>query len=374
MSRILPYSRSGSIVALVAALIAGAWYMFPGLGRVTGQVEANTVFAMARMGEGGPGEDDAGIGETIRPVDDFELVETPQALVVTPMVTIDRKGGFLVADIREAQIRRYGEGGDLLWSTGRKGRGPGEFVAPGAAVRLGGGEVVAVDRTGRLTRYDSAGASVLRTDETELNHVEEMVLLGDTALLLGGVLKGDHEGPRLHLWDLRTHSLRASFFSPLSNAANRTVSFAAGWTKASVRHGSVAATFATSDTVYIFDSELKLDRKIPLSSRHFRRGPRAEPTPTSDPAAQARWMSQYDFVEAVYWLADGTFLVAYQSVDAQRGVERRRHLVHMDGDGKLLFESRDGPRLLEVDTQQRRLFFVHPDAELPNRWQVAHLR
>ncbi|HEX5869350.1 MAG TPA: hypothetical protein VFY65_02980, partial [Longimicrobium sp.] len=104
------------------------------------------------------------------------------------------------------------------------------------------------------------------------------------------------------------------------------------------------------------------------------RGPRAEPTPTSDPAAQARWMSQYDFVEAVYWLADGTFLVAYQSVDAQRGVERRRHLVHMDGDGKLLFESRNGPRLLEVDTQRRRLIFVHPDAELPNRWQVAHLR
>lgn len=377
MNRILSPLRSRMVLVGAAALVAAA-AAFAADRRIPGQAQANIGPAMTRLsvGEERRGRNGRGIALAGKLAVErgFDLIETPQALAVTPMVSVDPKGGFLVADLREAQIRRYGAGGELLWYTGRKGRGPGEFTAPAAAVRLPRGDVVAVDRQGRLTTYDSAGKSVLGTDETELNHVEELVLVGDSVLLLGGVLKGDHDGPRLHLWDLRTRSLRASFFSPLPDAANRTVAFVAGWTKASVRHDSVAAVFATSDTVFIYTPGLRLHQKIALPSAHFRRGPRAEPAATTDPAVQARWMSQYDFVEAVYWLADGTFLVAYQSVDPRRALERRRHLVHMDRQGKLLFEARDGPRLLEVDTRERRLFFVDPDAEVPNRWQVARLR
>ena len=48
--------------------------------------------------------------------------------------------------------------------------------------------------------------------------------------------------------------------------------------------------------------------------------------------------------------------------------------VHVDRDGGLLGESRDGQRLLDVDTEGGLLYFVHRDAEVPNRWSVARLR
>ena len=85
-------------------------------------------------------------------------------------------------------------------------------------------------------------------------------------------------------------------------------------------------------------------------------------------------MSQFDFVEGVYWLADGTLLVAYQSVQPERALERERHLVRMRPTGELLFESRDGPRLLEVDARTGALIFVHPRAEVPDRWALARVR
>ena len=52
---------------------------------------------------------------------------------------------------------------------------------------------------------------------------------------------------------------------------------------------------------------------------------------------------------------------------------RRHHLVGMSRGGRLLFEIRDMPDLLGVDPRTDSLYFVHPEAEAPNRWLVTHL-
>ena len=98
----------------------------------------------------------------------FDLEEQADALIVLPAVAIDPLGGFLVADQREAQVRRYSSDGRLLWFTGRRGGGPGEFYVPSAAARLPSGQIVAIDRNGRLTTFDSAGSRVLGTAETRI--------------------------------------------------------------------------------------------------------------------------------------------------------------------------------------------------------------
>lgn len=315
------------------------------------------------------------IGGVVRWTERVGLEENPDALVVTPFVNADSRGGFLVADQQEAQIRRYGSDGRLLWRQGRKGAGPGEYSGPTGAVRLSSGEVLAVDQTGRLTRYDSAGGVVLGTTETEINRVEEILLVDEHTVLLGGVLKGELDSPRLHLWDLRSGRVLGSFFSPLRNARNRTVSVVAGWTKASIRGDTVAAVFATSDTVYLFTTRGRELGKIPIPSRFFRHGPADGPGRTlTQPGEQARWMSQFDFVETVHWLPDGSLLVAYQNVLPERALQRQRHLVHMTRDGRRLFEVRDGPRLLEVDGRSGNLVFVDTAAEVPNQWAIARLR
>jgi hypothetical protein len=308
-------------------------------------------------------------------IGDVVLEEDDASLSVLPMVSLDPRGGFLVADLAEAQIRRYDPVGRLLWRTGRKGGGPGEFTAPAIAARLPSGGVLVMDRPGRLTTYDSTASRVLRTVETRLNHVEEMALLGDTLLLIGGVRDGNPDGPRLHLWDLRGDSIARSFFSPLPHARNRSVAYTAGWTRAAVRGDTVAATFAASDTLYFFALGGRTLGQAPLASHHFRRGPARPPEGVmTDPAEQARYLGQFDVVEGVHWLTDGTLLVPYQSLAGTPGTERRHHLVHMTREGRRLSEARDTPRLLQVDPSSGLLYFVHPEADAPNRWSVARLR
>jgi hypothetical protein len=338
------------------------------------------VIALALGAACGPAAPEAARGvaqkvdEVVAWTDSIQLAETPEALLVTPVVKFDPRGGFLVADLREAQIRRYGPDGALLWHAGRKGNGPGEFISPPAVVRLSTGDVIAVDRSGRLTLFDSAGAKVLRTEETGLARVEDLGVVDDTTVLLAGVLEGDVDKPRLHLWSLNSNRILASFFNPLPNAVNRTVSTVAGWTQFAIRADTVAAIFATSDTVYLFTLGGRALGKVPLPARHFRRGPDGVPARTLSRIEQAEYLSQYDMVEDVYWHPDGSLFVPYQSRDADRALERQRHLVHVGRAGERLFETRNGPRLLGVHPGTGDLYFVHPSAELPNRWAVARVR
>lgn len=302
------------------------------------------------------------------------LQENRMALSVLPMVEVDPHGGFLVADYRESQVRRYAADGRLLWNAGRNGGGPGEFASPAGAVRLGSGEVFVADQRGRLTLFDSTAAHVRGTWETKLRRIEEVLLVSDSVVLLSGALEGDDDGPRLHLWKVGAGAPLHSFFAPVRNAVNRTAAGMAGWARASLRADTLAVTFSTSDTLYLFTVHGRALGQFPLPSEHFRRPPATEPRPSSDPAVQAAWMSRFDLVEAPYWLADGSLLVAYQSIDPERALERTRHLLYVTRAGRRVFEVRNGPRLLAVDPAARTAFFVDPSAEVPNRWLAGRIR
>ena len=304
----------------------------------------------------------------------FALQENRAAVSVLPMVEVDPRGGFLVADYRESQVRRYAADGRLLWSAGRNGGGPGEFSGPAGAIRLGSGDVFVADQHGRLTVFDSTAANVRATWETKLRRIEEVLLVSDSVVLLSGVLEGDEDGPRLHLWKMGDRAPLHSFFRPTRNAVNRTAAGVAGWIRASLRADTLAVTFSASDTLYLFTAEGRPLGQFPLPSEHFRRAPRAAPRPTSDPAVQARWMSQFDLVEAPYWLADGSLLIAYQSISPERALERIRHLLYVTRTGQRVFEVRNGPRLLAVDQGAQLAFFVDPSAEVPNRWVAGRIR
>lgn len=86
-----------------------------------------------------------GPGSPVTRIREIRLQESPAVINVTPVVRPDPRGGYLVADVDEGQIRRYDEDGHLLWHVGRKGRGPEEFQAPQIALRLPGGEVFVAD-------------------------------------------------------------------------------------------------------------------------------------------------------------------------------------------------------------------------------------
>jgi hypothetical protein len=310
----------------------------------------------------------------LRYEDWFSVDENDQVVNVSPTLVRDRDG-LLVVDVAESQIRRYSSRGKLLWYAGRRGRGPGEFTSVTVVGRLPSGLVVAGERGGRLTFFDSTGQALVRTVETRLAQLEEMVVLDDSTLLLSGVGKAGIPGPRLHLWSIPRDTVRASFFAPFPGQRNRAAASLAGYTRAAVRNGTVAAVFGASDTIYFYQlPDGSPAGQVPIPSEQFRPAPEREPGRTiTDPRARAEWVSAFDLMADVSWLPDGSLMVAYQSVDGDRALTRRWHLLGMTRDGRRTFEFRNFSRLVGTDPESGRAYLVDRKATEPNQWSVARL-
>jgi len=317
----------------------------------------------------------AGAGPALEYVRSFDVEETDDVVNVTPNVGIDPRGGFLVADPSEAQIRRYSPDGKLLWFAGRQGQGPGEFTGVTSIVRLASGGIVAADRNGRLTFFDADARRVTRTVETKLRRVEDLEILDDSTLLMSGVDNTGHPGPRLHVWSIPGNAVERRFFAPFSHQTNRTAATAAGFVTASLRGDTIAATFGSSDTIYFFTRDGREAGRIPLASQHFRPAPKIGASRTiTDPRERAEWVSRFDIVAGVHWLPDGTLVVMYQSIVAEQALGRRWHLLGLDRSGARRFEFHNvSPQVLGADPSSRTVLLVPPDAEAPNRWTVARL-
>jgi len=304
----------------------------------------------------------------------FDLYEDSGVINVNPRVEVDPHGGFLVADASEAQLRRYALDGRLHWRAGAKGNGPGEFQAPTALARLRSGEVLVSDRSGKFTVFDSSGISVTHTSQTPFRQVEDLVVLDDSLILVSAMHKDSVQGPRLHIWNLKVDAISRSYFSPLKNALNKTAAVVAGWSKVTIRADTVAAVFATSDTVYFFTLSGRPLGTVPLPFRQFRRVGRDAPRAATDPITRAKWLGSFDMVGDVHWLSNGDLLIPYQSVIPDKALNRTWHLLRMTRTGEPIFEVRDVPRLFAVGAQGDSLYFTNPKAEAPNQWSVARLR
>lgn len=314
-------------------------------------------------------EDVVAFGQTV------QLQESDEVINVTPQVTLDPRGGFLVSDEREGQVRSYAPDGRLRWHLGRLGSGPGEFRALSRSVRLAGGQVLAAELSGSFTLLDPTGSTALATIRNPFFHVQDMDVVDDSTVLVSARLEGRQgNGPSLHLWDVRTHRVRSSFFDPFAAAPNPVAATLAGWTRTAIRGDTVAAVFALSDTLYLFTLDGRPAGQRPIAFQRFRPVPAETPSGGSDPVRRARWLGSFDFVSDIFWLPDGRMLVPYHSILPDQALTRAHHLFGMDRAGNRLFEIPNVPRLLTVEPASGTLVFVAPDAEAPNRWTLAHLR
>jgi len=310
--------------------------------------------------------------EAIRVVDTVSLSETESVLTVQPEVALDPEGGFIVADMSEGQARVYDSHGGLLWHGGRKGGGPGEFNNLRLARRLTDGSLLCADRNARFTLFDTVEDTLIGTVRTGFFHVEDVDVRDGTSLLVSAMVEGDQAGPRIHVWDLESSTVIRSFFSPFPNAANPSAATFAGWTKTAIRADSLAAIFATSDTVYIFSMDGAEARKVPLPSSRYRPVPREVPTGRMSPEEQAEWISSFDLVADVWWLASGTILVQYLGILPDPRLSTYDwHLLAMSPSGELLAEVRNIPRILAVDESSGRMFLQSPASDFPGDWIVG---
>lgn len=301
------------------------------------------------------------------------MEENDRVINVTPHVAVDPRGGFLVADEREAQVRLYGADGDLRRVIGRKGNGPGEFRHLSSVRRLPDGRIAATEMSGKVSLFNAEGEALLYARQAPVAPLYDADVLDARHLVLAGRRAGTGGTSLVHVYDVETGAVTRAFFPIPHHPAELAGGYAlAGTADAVVRGDTVAGVFALSDSIYLFDarSGTELER-IAIPFEHFRRLTR--PMPASGATIQAfrTWGETFSAIAHLHWLRDGSFLVQYYDV---RGVEPQWRLLHMDRAGRRLFEGVDTPKLLTAGGASDELVFVHPAAEAPNVWVSARLR
>jgi len=193
----------------------------------------------------------------------FRLVDTitpeqPDTLPIGLVSGIDfvPDGGFVVSDVRGAQLMRYSGDGRLLGRMGRYGFGPGEFQAVMFPVVADRGRIHALDlQQPRITVFDPDG-SVLRTVSTR--HIGPRI--GDLEVLPGGDYLLVAWGGETRDLLFRTDSLGAIETSYVPHARLTPEGQRAGSPWGNVRNASVAVAgdrafvvTALSDSLWTVD-------------------------------------------------------------------------------------------------------------------------
>lgn len=367
--------RAGTLTQwiAVAGVLAGAAALLAVAAPGRGAVDTPTLSTMSALLPGATVVVDHGASfdtyfEELRRL---PVQENAEAMIVRPVVSEDPHGGLLVADSRESQIRRISSDGDLLGYFGRPGDGPREFRALSSVIRLANGELLATEMSGRLTITDSSGTHVLKTVQVPIEPVWAATVLNDSTVILTGLSQGN----LVHLWDPYEGKIRSSFYPVPEHPAEMEAAYSyTGFPGVSVRGDTIAVLFALSDDLRFFrndGTELE-EMRMRLPYRHFRRVREGSPADASPEAFRA-WTESFSVGSRIYWLQDDTFIVQYFD---RAGNEQNWSVLHMDREGRALFEGRT-PKLLTIlrrTTGQPELLFEAADNEEPNQWRLASFR
>lgn len=311
-----------------------------------------------------PGADAPGQEATsnaISSVEFIEIEEDADNLIVDPRVRVDPEGGFLVTDVQEAQVRRYDPSGRLLWRSGRRGQGPGEYVAPVSAMRLGDGTIAVLDRSNRVTLLSGDG-EYIDSFQLPFARVSGMIPVdGNTALVRG---LSDQGSELLHYLNLSTRTIEDSFL-PTADLGEPGLSRSFAYATADVLNGRIAAAHGPLDSVYVYSLSGERLTAFQLPVDNFRL---LVPSPSRDqsPQARAQWESTFETMSAIWWVNPTLLAVGYKTL-LPGGIDFHWALVTTSGE-LVHREIRSGD-LLAVDPQSATLVLGALESEVPNLWR-----
>jgi hypothetical protein len=328
------------------------------------------VVAWTHATSGALAAQDFGPRSPVTRIREIRLQESTSVINVTPVVRPDPRGGYLVADVREAQIRRYDESGRLLWHVGRKGHGPEEFQEPQIALRLPGGNIFVADRDTKVAIFDSAGIHLVKSFLVPLQRMEDGAVLNDSLVVCSGI--GGDRPPHafLHIVNLNRESVTASFFRPFAHYPYPDLAVVMASVVLAFNGNEIAAAALPIDTIYFFNKDGELLRRSRLTAKHFRMPKPIAPGDFQNPRKRAEWLGSFETVTGVYWMGQDTLVVPFRTI-----VDRTLHwhLLAMTKSGEEIFEWLDGPELLGVDGDSGILIFQSPNSMTPNVWSIARL-
>lgn len=294
------------------------------------------------------------------------LEESPEAVTIEPVVTL-AAGEILVAEPKEAQVRRYDRDGALLELYGRRGGGPGELQHPFRARRLATGGIAVADLTQpRLTVYDEGvEARTLSVPVVPLNDFFE---LERRRFLLAGPVPETTSGFLLHIWNAQSDSIEWSGFRGPANIG-QDVSEAIGFAVPTrLSDGSVAVLHSLSDVVTLYQHDLASAVTVTIPFSEFV-PVTAPPGPDAGLADRQEWLDRLIQPFDLFELGVNGILVQFAR---SHGRQLEWGLIGMSREGDKWFELRSTPRLLAADDSL--YFFVDPSSPTPNRWVAMRWR
>ena len=291
------------------------------------------------------------------------VLEEPEgARLAGPLLHWDPDGGYLVSESMESQVRGYSPDGELRFSLGREGRGPGEFSTPAVTIRLPDGRLLVGDDDGRLTYVAPSGLEELGVSRNPFRQIHDLDVVNDSLVLVAaddGLLTSN----KLHVLHVVSDSIVQSFFTPSLQPQFVSAATVVSTTRAAVWSDTIAAVFALSDSVFFFDTEGSRIAADAIPSRLY------QPLQTARPdniAELPEWLGSFGIFTSIH--AGPSSTIVLQSV--QQGV---RSLIWYSRSDGLLAEAEETPALHFVDPTGQRLFFANPESLIPNTWLVGRL-
>lgn len=312
------------------------------------------------------------MSSAFHPVRSVDLEEGTAVTTVNPRVRLLANGRYLIADFSESQVRTYDSIGHLLRYYGGRGRGPKEFPLPlTSALQLKSGFVVATEFNGTIIELDSTLQEEAKRTSSFLMPLYAAYVMSDSELLLAGppapTVPIDANPKLLHLFNLNSQSVSSNFFPPPVTREFAAAAETMGIVSAATHGDTIAATFALTDTIFLFRHGLLIDR-VPIPFRLFSHIVDPEPSGSSI-ASRDQWLSEISMITDLYWLRNGSYVIQYYRGAQPRG---EMSLFIMRKDGTVQLEAQDTPTLLSVDEQKAKPQFLFETLgrEGARKWNV----
>lgn len=300
-------------------------------------------------------------------VDSLVLEESETVVTVQPKVSVDPKGGFLVADSREHQVRVYSRRGELEQVFGAGTTRGSSIDRPQSAKRLLNGDILVANLVGPLTLIPDHPGQTPTSIPSALRTARDLQVLNEREVLVVGT---DSAPPSatLFILDVPRGQYIRSFFPPPGHLDKGvTTTFSSVIT--AHRGDRLAVVHMLSDTLVFVDRYgVELSRvRIPIDPFVAPIGPLP---PLETEAERRAWTSQFTHVVNVFWIEDDQLIVQWQKLTGVLGIDRG--IVQMDTTGSRVWAIAPAPTLVAVRGDE--FFFLDPQAEAPNRWLVAKRR
>ncbi|HUG39740.1 MAG TPA: hypothetical protein VMM12_04610 [Longimicrobiales bacterium] len=291
------------------------------------------------------------------------LEERPNVINVQPSVRADPHGGFLVADKRESQVRRYHLDGSLDFAFGSPGQGPEEFVGAVVSVRLPDQSILVVDRTSKIVTLDPSGNRVTRQWQLPLTNIVDADVIDDSRILFS--VRASASRPLLHIWNINKGELERHFFIPPQNSQIRAASIIGGWAFASIQNDTIWSFFSAVDSVYAFSTEgvRLMAVRIPFERFDIARPPRRVFGIRF--GSFDEWIGSFHLISSIAALED-LLLIQY----GRYGRNPQVSLLGMTTAGARVFEH----LLVVTPYPPITAYFQARETSEPNRWIAASIR